>query len=44
MVGAKLRGMDKGKITNDAAWDGIYGHITNSKQSADKVIANYRRL
>ena len=40
----KLARVDEEKIANDAVWDGISGHITNSKQSADKVIANYRRL
>ena len=40
----KLARVDEGKIANDAAWDGISGHTTNSKRSADEVIANYSRL
>lgn len=40
----KLARVDAAKIANDTAWDGISGYITNSKRSADEVIASYRRL
>ncbi len=40
----KTAKINRDKAASDAAWDGISGYITNSKQPAGKVIASYRRL
>jgi transposase len=36
--------VDPEKIAQDAAWDGLHGIITNSTDSAEELLAQYRRL
>jgi transposase len=36
--------IDKEKFALDAAWDGLKGYQTNTKLSAEEIIANYSQL
>lgn len=36
--------LDKSKIKEDAAWDGLKGYLTNASLSKDEVIENYNHL
>ncbi|MBX9782733.1 MAG: transposase [Chitinophagaceae bacterium] len=36
--------IDKAKYPDDAKWDGLKGHVTNTQLSTDEIIENYKQL